>query len=63
MEQLTSSGFEDVKLERKHFFSGAALYADGRICLSLTSAGFAIKLPEESGNTLMNERGAKRLRY
>ena len=63
MEQVTSSGFEDVKLECKHFFSGAALYADGRICLSLTSVGFAVKLPEESRNTLMNERGAKRLRY
>lgn len=63
LEQVTSSGFEDVKLECKHFFSGAALYADGRICLSLTSVGFAIKLPEESRNTLMSERGAKRLRY
>ena len=63
MEQVTSSGFEDVQLECKHFFSGAALYVDGRICLSLTPVGFAIKLPEESRNTLMNEQGAKRLRY
>lgn len=63
VEQLTSSGFKGVKLECKHFFSGAALYADGRICLSLTSVGFAIKLPEESRNTLINEQGAKRLRY
>ena len=50
-------------LECKHFFSGAAVYAQGRICMSLTPAGFAIKLPAESRNTLIKEQGAKQLRY
>ena len=63
MEQLTASGYGGVTLECKHFFGGAAVYADGRICMSLTAAGFAIKLPEESRKTLMNERGARDLRY
>lgn len=63
MEQLTANGFKGVKLECKHFFSGAAVYANGRICMSLTPVGFAIKLPENSRNTLMNEQGAKHLRY
>ena len=63
MEQLTASGFGGATLECKHFFGGAAVYADGRICMSLTDAGFAMKLPEESRKTLMNERGAKGLRY
>ena len=63
MEQLTASGFGGVTLECKHFFGGAAVYADGRICMSLTDAGFAMKLPEESRNALMNERGARDLRY
>ena len=31
--------------------------------MSLTSVGFAIKLPEASRNTLMNDLGAKPLRY
>ena len=31
--------------------------------MSLTPAGFAIKLPEESRNTLIKEQGAKPLRY
>jgi len=31
--------------------------------MSLTPVGFAIKLPEESRNTLIKEQGAKRLRY
>jgi TfoX/Sxy family transcriptional regulator of competence genes len=50
-------------LEYKHFFSGAAVYAQGRICMSFTPVGFAIKLPEESRNTLITEQGAKPLRY
>ena len=36
-----------VILECKHFFSGAALYANGKICASLSPAGFAVKLPED----------------
>ena len=31
--------------------------------MSLTPVGFAIKLPEESRNTLIKEQGAKPLRY
>ena len=63
LKQSTSGRFEGVKLECKHFFSGAAVYADGRICISLTTVGFAIKLPEESRSTLVNDQGAKPLRY
>ena len=50
-------------MECKHFFSGAAIYADGRICMSLTTVGFALKIPEEARNTLVKEQGAKPLRY
>ena len=63
IERLTSGRFKNVKLECKHFFSGAAVYANGKICMSLTPAGFAIKLPETSRNILMNEDGATPLRY
>jgi TfoX/Sxy family transcriptional regulator of competence genes len=52
-----------LKLECKHFFSGAAVYANGRIYISSTPAGFAIKLPEESRNALLKQKGVKRLRY
>lgn len=62
--RLAASGrFKDIKLEYKHFFSGAALYANGKICMSLTPVGFATKLPEESRNTLLKQKGAKPLRY
>jgi len=55
--------FKDVNLECKHFFSGAAVYVNGKICMSLTPAGFALKLPEESRNILKKEKGARVLRY
>ena len=69
LEQLSAlvdkaaSGKTKDNLECKHFFSGAAVYAKGRICMSLTPVGFAIKLPEESRNILIKEQGAKPLRY
>ena len=37
----------DVELVSKHFFSGAALYAEGKICASLTPAGLAFKLSQQ----------------
>ena len=63
MREATSGKFKGIKLEYKHFFSGAALYANGKICISLTPVGCAIKLPEESQNVLLKQKGAKRLRY
>jgi len=52
-----------AKLECKHFFSGAALYANGKICASLTPVGFAIKLPERSRTALLRQHRARPLRY
>jgi TfoX/Sxy family transcriptional regulator of competence genes len=46
----------------KHFFGGAAAYADGRIFTTLTPAGLALKLAEEDRGKL-REEGAKPLRY
>ncbi len=64
MKQSTLEGrFRDGTLECKHFFGGAAVYVDGKICMSLTPVGFAIKLSEESRKTLITEKGARPLRY
>ena len=63
MKRATSGRFENVTLECKHFFSGAAVYANGRICMSLTPVGFAIKLPEGSRSALAKQEGIKPLRY
>ena len=56
-------GLKDTKLEVKHFFSGAALYSNGKICATLTPKGFAIKLPEKNREKLLKEGKAKKLRY
>jgi len=52
-----------VRLECKHFFSGAALYANGRICASLTPVGFAVKLSEQARAAVIRERRGKPLRH
>ncbi len=52
----------DVDLAFKHFFSGAAAYANGRICISLTPVGLAMKLPEAE-RARMLEQGGEPLRY
>ena len=52
----------DIDLEVKPFFGGAAAYVNGRICLSLTKAGFAVKLMESDRRELM-KGGAQPLRY
>lgn len=57
------SGFKEIKLEVKHFFSGAALYANGKICATLTPKGFAINLPKNIRDKLLKEGKAKKLRY
>ena len=63
IDKATSGTFKNISLECKHFFSGAALYANGKICISLTPVGFAIKLSEESRNALLKQKGTKPLRY
>ncbi len=52
----------DVELACKHFFSGAAAYVNGRICITLTTAGLAMKLPADHRSRLMKQ-GAEPLRY
>jgi TfoX/Sxy family transcriptional regulator of competence genes len=51
-----------VEVAFKHFFGGAALYVDGRICIILTPVGLALKLPEDARAELM-ARGGTPLRY
>ncbi len=46
----------------KHFFNGAAAYIDGRIFMTLTPAGLALKLPENERDRLA-ALGVEPLRY
>ncbi len=49
-------------IECKHFFAGAAAYVDGRIFMSLTPVGLALKLSVADRDALM-DLGATPLRY
>jgi TfoX/Sxy family transcriptional regulator of competence genes len=49
-------------IECKHFFGGAAAYVGGRIFMTLTPVGLALKLPEASRDGLI-ALGAQPLRY
>ena len=53
---------QGVATECKHFFSGAAAYAGGRIFMTWTPAGLALKLPDTRREEFL-ERGATPLRY
>ncbi len=63
MMRAASRKHRDVRLEIKHFFSGAAVYANGAICITLTPAGFALKLPPERRTVLLEKHGGTTLRY
>jgi hypothetical protein len=63
IEKEKSDLSKNIKLECKHFFSGAALYADERICISLTPVGLAVKLPEKTKVRLLKTKKAIPLRY
>jgi len=53
----------ELSLECKHFFSGAALYARGNICASLTPIGLAFKLPPDVCTELIDRGAATHLQY
>jgi len=63
VERLEPIPLENVMLDTKHFFSGAALYANGKICASLSPGGFAVKLPEEVRQNLISEGSAEEFRF
>ena len=62
LDRLPRSPIANVRLECKHFFSGAAAYANGRIFMTWTDVGLALKLPEDARTILIAE-GAVPLRY
>lgn len=51
------------EIEVKPFFGGAAAYTNGRIFLSLTKVGFAIKLSVTDRDILLQVDGTKKLQY
>lgn len=63
IDELGPPPTKGVTIEIKHFFSGAALYANGKICATLSPAGFAIKLPPGRRLNLIDERQGEQFRF
>ena len=64
LEQLlTELDYGPRIVEVKHFFSGAAGYVEGQICLSWTPAGLALKLSRAKLDQLFAEKQGTPLRY
>lgn len=64
MQSLVRTGLRgDAELTCKHFFSGAALYANGKICPSLSPAGLAFKLGKKRSEELITSQVAVPLCY
>lgn len=63
VDELGLTLSEELTFETRHFFSGAALYVNGKICASLSPSGFAVKLPEELRQSLIDEGKAKEFRF
>ena len=66
LRSILNTGEPDLErsatIECKHFFSGAAAYADGRIFMTLTTVGLALKL-DASDRAALLDQGATLLRY
>ncbi len=63
LRELVSAIDGHQSLVCKHFFSGAALYVERSICVSLTSKGLAFKLPKSRCEDLFRQGKAIPLRY
>jgi len=51
------------RIEIKHLFTGAALYANKVICASWSPVGLAFKLPEKEVASLISSGKARPLKY
>ena len=63
IESLDINAEPSKEIMVKHFFSGAALYINGRICASLTPVGLAFKLPEKEVAEQISKGKAVPLKY
>jgi len=61
--KTTDGRYIDVEFDCRHFFGGAAAYANGNIFASLTPVGLALKLPPDAQATVLKMDGASPLRY
>lgn len=62
LQRLTPVAGLGPEVTSRHFFSGAAAYVDGRVFLTLTPVGLAVKLPPARRDAVL-AAGGRPLRY
>ena len=63
LNEVQLEGKVAIPLVVKHFFSGAALYANEQICASWSPAGLAFRLSDKETERLISSGKAKPLKY
>jgi TfoX/Sxy family transcriptional regulator of competence genes len=63
IKELNIENETTAQIEIRHFFSGAAIYANSIICASWSPEGLAFKLPERETTRLIETGKAKPLKY
>lgn len=63
VDGLDWSELSKMALESKHFFNGAALYANGKICGLYNRGGLALKLPDNLKQALINQNEGGEFRF
>jgi hypothetical protein len=63
LEEMSIAKQVSASLEVKHFFNGAALYANRMICASWSPAGLAFKLSDKEVAKLISTGKAVPLKY
>lgn len=63
VDRFDRSGTSELVLETRHFFSGAALYANGKICGLFSPTGLALKLPADLRHSMINEKKGEEFRF
>jgi len=63
LDELNIKNDISLPFEVRHFFSGAALYINNKICASLSPSGLAFKLGDDEADILIKSGKAKPLKY
>ena len=63
VDELGPPQAHGTTIQCRHFFSGAALYANSNIFATLSPAGFALKLPAQTRMRLIQEGKGKEFRF
>jgi len=61
--RVESAAPMEIELRFRPMFGGIGVYADGRMCMSLSNVGLALKLGESDRAALLEIKGSRPLQY